>query len=58
MVKVTEQQRNEAREYYVLCDEARAFGIPTAVDDPASPATVAELRAAVEAAAPKMKGGW
>lgn len=49
-IKVTEQLRDEARAYYRLCDEARALGIPTSLDDPRSPRTVAELRAAVEAA--------
>jgi hypothetical protein len=49
-VKITRQLRDEARAYYRLCDEARALGIITDLDDPRSPKTTAELRAAVEAA--------
>ena len=49
-VKVTTALRNEQRAYYRLCDEARALGIPTSLDDPRSPKTVDALRAAVEAA--------
>lgn len=41
------QLLNEARAYYHLCDEARALGIPTSLDDPRSPKTVAALSAAV-----------
>jgi hypothetical protein len=41
----------EARAYYALCDQARALGIPIDLDDPASPATVADLQAAVDAKA-------
>jgi hypothetical protein len=48
-VKVTEL-RQEARDYYRLCDEAEALGIPTSLDDPDSPKTVQGLRDAVEAA--------
>jgi hypothetical protein len=33
--------------YYRLCDRAAAFGIPTSLDDPASPATVDGLLDAV-----------
>lgn len=33
--------------YYTLCDEAAALGIPTSLDDPRSPKTVAALVAAV-----------
>ena len=40
----------EARAYMALCDEARALGVPTSLDDPRSPRTVAGLRAAVNAA--------
>ena len=49
-VKVTTALRNEQAAYYRLCDEARALGIPTSLDDPRSPKTVDALRAAVEAA--------
>lgn len=49
-VKVTDQQRQEARDYYRLCDEAERLGIPTSLDDPRSPKTVQGLRDAVEAA--------
>jgi hypothetical protein len=49
-VKVTTALRNEQTAYYRLCDEARALGIPTSLDDPRSPKTVAELQAAVHAA--------
>ncbi len=41
--------REEAVAYYRLCDEARALGIPTSLDDPRSPNTVDALRQAVEA---------
>ena len=46
-MKVTTALRNEQRAYYRLCDEARALGIPTSLDDPRSPKTVDELRGAV-----------
>jgi hypothetical protein len=36
--------------YYRLCAEADRLGIPTSLDDPRSPRTVAGLRAAVDAA--------
>ena len=39
--------RQEARDYYTLCAEAEALGIPTACDDPRSPNTVQDLRDAV-----------
>lgn len=47
---MTGKLHDEAREYQRLCDEARALGIPTSLDDPRSPRTVAGLRAAVAAA--------
>src|SRR3990172_5535382 len=50
-VKVTTALRNEQAAYYRLCDEARALGIPTSLDDPRSPRTVDELRGAVARAA-------
>ena len=37
----------EAQTYYRLCAEAEAKGIPTSLDDPRSPRTVAALRKAV-----------
>ena len=40
----------EAQAYYRLCAEAEALGIPTSLDDPRTPKTVAALQAAVEAA--------
>lgn len=40
----------EARDYYALVAEARTLGIPVDLANPASPKTVAALRAAVEAA--------
>lgn len=46
---MTPQQIQEAREYYDLCDEARALGVPTDLEDPESPRTVAGLEAAVAA---------
>lgn len=39
-----------AEAYYALCREAATLGIPTSLDDPESPATVADLQAAVAAA--------
>jgi hypothetical protein len=36
----------EARRYYELCARAAAAGIPTSLDDPESPRTVAGLRSA------------
>jgi hypothetical protein len=39
-----------ARDYYRLCSEAERLGVPTSLDDPRSPRTVAGLRRAVEAA--------
>jgi hypothetical protein len=41
---------DEARAYYALCAEAERLGIPTSLDDPSTPATVAELQQAVDAA--------
>lgn len=49
-VRVTEALRREARAFYALCDEARRLGVPTSVDDPRSPHTVAGLAAAVAVA--------
>lgn len=48
----SEYQRlyDEQVAYYRLCDEARSLGIPTSLDDPRSPRTVAGLQAAVDAA--------
>ena len=43
-VKITTAMREEQAAYYRLCDEARALGIPTSLDDPRSPKTVDELR--------------
>ncbi len=40
----------EAQEYYRLCAQAEALGIPVSLDDPRSPKTVQGLRAAVKAA--------
>jgi hypothetical protein len=40
----------EQRDYYRLCDEADALGIPVSLDDPRTPPTIAALREAVEAA--------
>lgn len=40
--------RKQARAYFRLCDEARALGVPTSLDDPRSPRTVAGLREAVD----------
>jgi hypothetical protein len=42
--------REQALAYYRLVEEARALGVPTSLDDPRSPRTVAELAAAVRAA--------
>lgn len=39
---------DEIREYYALCAEAAALGVPTSLDDPASPTTIAGLRLAIE----------
>lgn len=36
--------------YYALCDRARAHGIPTSLDDPETPQTVAALLFAVSEA--------
>lgn len=38
---------DEQAAYYRLCTEARKLGIPTSLDDPRSPRTVAGLRDAV-----------
>jgi hypothetical protein len=40
----------EAVEYAALCERAAALGIPTSLDDPASPRTVEGLRDAIAAA--------
>ena len=42
MTKIQEQ-----RDYYRLCAEAHTLGIPTSLDDPKSPRTVAGLKAAI-----------
>jgi dihydroorotase-like cyclic amidohydrolase len=39
---------DEAVAYYRLCDNAERVGVPTSLDDPSSPSTVAALRQAVE----------
>jgi hypothetical protein len=44
-----ETLRQEAKDHYALCERARAVGIPTSLDDPRGPKTVAALRHAVEA---------
>jgi hypothetical protein len=49
-VRVTSALRQEARDYYALCERARALGIPTSLDDPRSPKTIAALRAAISRA--------
>ena len=36
-----------ARDYYRLCEQAEARGIPTSLEDPRTPPTVAALRDAV-----------
>ena len=38
-----------AVEYWNLCKQAMSLGIPTSLDDPRSPKTVAGLQAAVNA---------
>jgi hypothetical protein len=43
-----EQLREGARAYYQLCDRAQRVGVPTSLDDPRSPVTVAALRRAIE----------
>lgn len=49
-MKVTKSMIEEQRAYYRLCDEARSLGIPTSLDDPRTPQTVAGLAATVAAA--------
>lgn len=44
------QMTQQAGDYYRLCDRARDLGIPTSLDDPKSPTTVAGLKKAVKAA--------
>ena len=44
---VTRQDVDGQREYAALCDEARSLGIPASLDDPRSPTTVEDLRAAL-----------
>ena len=44
-----EQLKQEARDYYRLCDKAAKHGIPVSLDDPRSPNTVDALKQAVEA---------
>jgi hypothetical protein len=46
-MKITAKHLNEQRAYMALCDRARELGIPTSLDDPRSPKTVAALKAAV-----------
>lgn len=41
------QLKDDARDYYALCAQAERLGIATSLDDPATPATVDALRAAV-----------
>jgi hypothetical protein len=45
--RMKNNRHEEARAYYRLCDEARALGIATSLDDPRSPRTVAALERAV-----------
>lgn len=40
--------QQDAREYYALCDEMRALGLPTSLDDPATPDTVEGMRAMLD----------
>jgi hypothetical protein len=42
------QNHDEAREYYRLCNEMREAGLPTSLDDPASPTTVEGMRTMLE----------
>ena len=49
----TMKQHREARDYYNLCEQAAALGIPTSLDNPASPKTVQGLRDAVAACLPE-----
>ena len=44
------QRLAEQRDYYALCDKAQALGIPTSLDHPDTPRTVAALRKAVAGA--------
>ena len=44
--------RKQAEDYYRLCAEAQALGIPTSLDDPRAPTTVDALRQAIEDADP------
>lgn len=46
----TTSRAAEIRAYYRLCADARALGIPTSLDDPRTPATVAGLKHAVAVA--------
>jgi hypothetical protein len=50
MPKITPALTDAARDYYRLCDEARALNIPVSLDDPRSPKTVQALRDAVASA--------
>ncbi len=49
---LTSDRHADARRYYELCEQARQLGVPTSLDDPRSPRTVAGLRAAVAKARP------
>lgn len=44
------EMKQQAEDYYLLCDQAEALGIPTSLDDPMSPTTVEDLRDAAQAA--------
>lgn len=46
----TSRQHTVAAAYYALCDRAEQLGVPTSLDDPASPTTVVALQARVDAA--------
>lgn len=50
MTKLTRRRIDEQRDYYALLAEARRLSIPTSLDDPRSPRTIAALRKAVERA--------
>jgi len=51
--KTMKHHHREARDYYNLCEQAAALGIPTSLDNPASPKTVQGLRDAVAACLPE-----
>lgn len=48
-MKVTAEHLQEQRDYYALIDEARKLGVPTSLDDPRTPKTVAATVAAIRA---------